>query len=87
MAHDRSCQHRIVQARSNVPDQLERLSDRFDVLTHRARLGEMTPKLFDELEADAQAIAGDLVAIFRGRKARPTNPPLHVSADGLKAKW
>lgn len=87
MAHDRSCQHRPVQARSNVPDQLERISDRFDVLTHRARLGAMTPRLFEELETDAQAIAADLVAIFRGRPSRPTNPPLYVSADRTKAAW
>lgn len=87
MVQDHSRQRRPVQARSNVPDQLERLSDRFDVLTHRARLGEMTPKLFEELETDAQAIAADLVAIFRGRQARPTNPPLYVSADGTKAAW
>ncbi|WP_288414097.1 hypothetical protein [uncultured Sphingomonas sp.] len=32
MVDDHSRQRRLVQARSNVPDQLERLSDRFDVL-------------------------------------------------------
>lgn len=87
MAHDQSRQHRPVQARSNVPDQLENITDRFDALTHRARLGDMTPRLFEELETDAQAIAADLVEIFRDRPARPTNPPLYVSADRTKAAW
>lgn len=74
MVHDHSRQRRPVQARSNVPDQLERLSDRFDVLTHRARLCDMTPKLFEELEADAQAIAADVAAIFRSRPSALRSP-------------
>jgi|GEM_PF-5995791 len=87
MAHDRTCQHRADQARPTIADQLERITDRFDKLTYRARLGRLTPAQYDELEADAQAIAGDVVRIFRGRTATPTNPPLFVSRDGTKAAW
>ena len=85
--HTRSDHRRTAQAHPNVPDQLERLTDRFDSLTHRARLGDPSPRQFDELESEAQAIAADLVAIFRGRRASPTNPPLYVSADGTRAAW
>lgn len=87
MAHDRSVQHRTDQARPTIADQLEGITDRFDTLTHRARLGRLTPAAYDELEADAQAIAADLVATFRGRRPNPTNPPLYVSRDGTKAAW
>lgn len=87
MAHVQFPQRRTAQARPNVADQLESLTDRFDSLTHRARLGDLTPRQFDELESEAQAIAADLVAIFRGRRANPTNPPLYVSADGRTAAW
>ena len=77
------------QPRPNVADQLERLTPRFDQLTHRARLGPLTPALYHELEAEAQAIAAALVAAFRGACAEPRriNPPLYVSADGRSAGW
>ncbi len=87
MAHDRTRQHRADQARPTIADQLESITGRFDTLTHRARLGRLTPAEYDELEADAQAIAADLVTVFRGRPAAPTNPPLYVSRDGTKAAW
>ncbi|MGT2515629.1 hypothetical protein ACVOMT_16595 [Sphingomonas panni] len=87
MAHDQSRQHRVDQARPTIADQLEHITDRFDALTHRARLGRLTPAQYDELEADAQAIAADLVQTFRGRRTNPTNPPLYVSRDGTKAAW
>ncbi len=85
--HTRSDHHRTAQARLNLADQLERLTDRFDRLTQQARLGEPTPDQFDEMESEAQAIAADLVAPFRGRRANPTNPPLYVSRDGTRAAW
>ncbi len=85
--HTRSDHCRTAQARSNLADQLERLTDRFDRLTHRARLGNPTPDQFDEMESEAQAIAADLVAPFRGRRANPTHPPLYVSRDGTRAAW
>lgn len=87
MAHVQSRQHRTAQARPNVADQLERLTDRFDRLTQRARLGDLTPDQFNELEGEAQAIAADLVVIFRGRPATPTNPPIWVSPDGTRMAW
>jgi hypothetical protein len=74
------------QPRPNVADQLERLTPRFDQLTHRARLGPLTPRLYNELEAEAQAIAAEMVAAFRG-PVRPINPPLVVSKDGNSAGW
>jgi len=87
VTHDQPRQHRTAQAHPNVADQLERITERFDSLTHRARLGDPSPRQFDELESEAQAIAADLVAIFRGRRANPSNPPLYVSADGTRAAW
>lgn len=87
MVHDPSRQHRVDQARPTIADQLERITDRFDALTHRARLGRLSAAEYHELEADAQAIAADLVTVFRGRPANPTNPPLYVSRDGTKAAW
>lgn len=87
MVHVQSPQHRTAQARPKLADHLERLTDRFDRLTQRARLGDLTPDQFNELESEAQAIAADLVAPFRGRRANPTNPPLYVSADGTRAAW
>lgn len=86
MVHDRSGQHRATRSRPTLADQLERITPRFDALTHRARLGG-TPHDFHEMEADAQAIAADIVAAFRGRRDNPVNPPRYVSADGTKAMW
>lgn len=81
---------RPAQPRSNLADQLERITPRFDELTHRARLGAergiATADLHD-LEELAQGIARDIVAPFRGAGSRPVNPPLQVSADGTKAAW
>lgn len=83
-------QRPVAQPRSNLADQLERITPRFDELTHRARLGAVggiaAAELHD-LEELAQGIARDLVAAFRGAGARLVNPPLHVSADGTKAAW
>lgn len=86
MAHDRTRQHRADQARPTIADQLESITGRFDTLTHRARLGRLTPAEYDELEEDAQAIAHSLLEVFRARRI-PTNPPLFVSRDGTKAAW
>ena len=74
------------QPRPNVADQLERLTPRFDQLTHRARLGPLTPALYNELETEALALAAELVAAFRGPPRR-FNPPLFVSEDGKSAGW
>lgn len=99
MRHDRSRSHPprsdaqrpAAQPCSKLADQLERITSRFDELTHRARLGAVSrqahAELLHDLEELAQGIAGDLVAIFRGAGARVVNPPLHVSADGTKAAW
>jgi hypothetical protein len=75
------------QSRPSLADQLERITPRFDALTQRARLGNLTHADFNELEEQAQTIARDLVAPFRGRGSRPVAAPLHVSADGTKASW
>lgn len=86
----RATAQQAAQSRPNLADQLERITPRFDELTHRARLGEergRTPAELHELEEMAQAIVRDVLAPFRGAGARPANPPLHVSADGTRAIW
>lgn len=75
------------QPRPSLADQLERITPRFDALTQRARLGNLSPADFNELEEQAQSIAHDVVAPFRGAGARPVATPLYVSADGTKARW
>jgi hypothetical protein len=99
MRHDQSRSHPprsdaqrpLAQPCSKLADQLERITSRFDELTHRARLGAVGGKahadLLHDLEELAQGIARDLVATFRGPGARVVNPPLQVSADGTKAVW
>lgn len=76
-----------LQLRPDLADQLEALTPRFDRLTQRARLEPRTHHVLHELEEEAQAIARDLVAPFRGPSARPCHPPRYVSADGRKAAW
>ena len=85
----RSGTQRPAQPRPNLADQLERLTPRFDELTHRARLGadSIPPAELHDLEEIAQGIARDLVAPFRGAGARPVNPPAYLSADGTRAGW
>jgi hypothetical protein len=86
----RSDAQRPHQSRPNLADQLERITPRFDELTQRARLRAddgIPPAELHELEEMAQGIARDLVAPFRGAGARPVNPPLWISSDGLKAIW
>lgn len=86
----RSGAQRPVQSRPNLADQLERITPRFDELTHRARLGVergIAPTELHELEELAQGIARDLVSPFRGAGARPVNPPAFISADGRQAAW
>ncbi|MEH3098860.1 hypothetical protein [Sphingomonas adhaesiva] len=70
-----------------MADQLNRITPRFDALVHRAGLGPLSASEFHDLEQEAQEIARDLVAPFRGPRARPAliNPPLRVSQDGLQA--
>ncbi|MFZ3485298.1 hypothetical protein [Sphingomonas sp. 3-13AW] len=75
------------QPRPSLADQLERITPRFDALTQRARLGNLSQSDFNDLEEEAQAIARELVAPFRGRGARPVAAPLHLSADGTKGTW
>ncbi len=87
MRHNQPGQHRAAPPRPSLADQLESLTPRFDVLTQRARWGGLTPRDIHELESDAQAIAADLVAAFRGKRTDLTHPPLYVSADGTKAGW
>jgi hypothetical protein len=72
------------QSRPSLADQLERITPRFDALTQRARLGNLSQADFNELEEEAQAIACAVIAPFRGPGARPVASPLHVSADGTK---
>lgn len=76
------------QPRLSVADQLERLTMRFDELTHRARLGTrdggIEPRLLEDLEEEARGISRDLHTAFRGRPggAAPTAPPLWRSPNG-----
>lgn len=67
------------QPRPNVADQLERLTPRFDELTHRARLATTTAD-FDDLEELAHEFRRDFYAIFR--KPTPRAAPLFITADG-----
>lgn len=86
----RATAQQAAQPRSNLADQLERITPRFDELTQRARLGVergIPADELHELEELAQGIARDVLLPFRGRGARPVNPPLHVSADGTRAAW
>ncbi len=78
---------RPAQPNSNLADQLERITPRFDELTQRARLGVDSPDEYNELEELAQGIARDILEPFRGSATRAVRPPLHVSADGTKAVW
>lgn len=96
MRHDASCPHppksgaqRPAQPRPNLADQLERITPRFDELTHRARLGEdrISAAELHELEELAQGIARDIITPFRGSGAKPVNPPAFLSADGTRAGW
>lgn len=87
MRHDQSGPHRVSQSRPTMADQLERITPRLDALTQRARLGGLRPHDYHELETEAQAIASDLVAAFRGPRAASLHPPLYVSRDGTKAAW
>ena len=75
------------QPNSNLADQLERITPRFDELTQRVRLGVVSPDDYNVLEEQAQGIAHDLLAAFRGRATCAARPPLYVSADGTKAGW
>lgn len=89
MRHDRSGPDamRPAQPNSNLADQLERITPRFDELTQRARLGIDSADQYNELEELAQGIARDLLEPFRGTAGRAARPPLYVSADGTKAGW
>ena len=75
------------QPSSNLADQLERITPRFDELTQRARLGVESADDFNQLEELAQGIARDVVAPFRGARPPRGNPPLFVSADRTRATW
>ncbi len=75
------------QPNSNLADQLERITPRFDELTQRVRLGVVSSDDYNVLEEQAQGIARDLLAAFRGSVTRAVRPPLYVSADGTKAGW
>jgi hypothetical protein len=51
------------------------------------RLGVVSSDDYNVLEEQAQGIARDLLAAFRGSVTRAARPPLYVSADGTKAGW
>ncbi len=88
MRHDvPRCGARPAQSNSNLADQLERITPRFDELTQRARLGVDSTDEYNELEELAQGIARDVLAPFRGTAGRAAHPPLYLSADGTKAGW
>lgn len=88
MRHDRSgADARPAQPNSNLADQLERITPRFDELTQRARLGIDSTDDYNELEELAQGIARDVLVPFRGTPSRAARPPLYLSADGTKAGW
>ncbi|MES3109643.1 hypothetical protein [Sphingomonas aurantiaca] len=75
------------QSNSNLADQLERITPRFDELTQRVRLGVVSSDDYNVLEEQAQGIARDLLTAFRSSVTRTARPPLYVSADGTKAGW
>ncbi|MBE2990878.1 hypothetical protein IFR23_02500 [Sphingomonas sp. CFBP 13603] len=85
--HPRPVALRSAQPNSNLADQLERITPRFDELTQRARLGVVSSDDYNVLEEMAQGIASDLLTAFRGGAPRAARPPLYVSADGTKAVW
>lgn len=67
---------------------LVRLSDRFDRLIRDYEAGPRSHREHERLVGEAEAIANDLRAVFRGQVSpQSTAAPLFVSADGLKAAW
>lgn len=68
------------QPRLSISDQVDRLTPEWDDITARARLGTGSVRDYEALEEMAQAFAGKLVAVFRGRSL--LHPAPRVSADG-----
>jgi len=81
----------MAQPKLSIADQLERASADLDRLCADARLGRPGNQLrLHDLEERAQRIASALVAPFRGRDARPVNPPLEIKTDSAgrtRAGW
>jgi len=81
----------MAQPNISIADELERASADLDRLIADARLGRPGNQLrHHDLEERAQRIASALVAPFRGRNARPVNPPLEIKtfASGRqRAGW
>ncbi|HEY0116273.1 MAG TPA: hypothetical protein VGB54_11165 [Allosphingosinicella sp.] len=66
--------------------QLERLSDRLDLLIRDARAGAGSHREFERQVAEAEAIGAGVRAAFRGSTSpQPSNPPLWQ--QGGKAGW
>jgi len=71
---------------ATIADRLDRLVPRIDALVRDSRLGHpLTERAYAALEEEAQAIADELRATFRGPTPKPVNPPLW-QAPG-KALW
>lgn len=71
---------------ANSADQLERLSDRLDVLIRDVRIGSKSHREHERHVDEAEAIAAGLRATFREpTPAQPVNPPLWI--EGGKAVW
>ncbi len=73
------------QSPMTVPDRIDRIIPRVDELARMVRLGHpLTPAQYNDAEAEARAIADELVAMFR-RSSRAVAPPLAHS--GGRAIW
>ena len=66
------------QSNSNLADQLERITPRFDELTQRVRLGVVSSNDYNVLEEHAQGIARDLPA----RDSRFLQRHVWIEAEG-----
>ncbi|NJC33878.1 hypothetical protein GGR88_001352 [Sphingomonas jejuensis] len=76
------------QPRSDLADQLEAITPRFDALTQRARLSapDRDVATYHDLEEMAQAVCRDIMAPFRGGE-QPTAAPLYRSPNGKVVVW
>lgn len=72
--------------RPNIYDQLRPLADRFDRLMRDVEIGARSQRQHDSHIDEAEAIATELRAAFRGRSSpEPVNAPLWH--NGGKAAW
>lgn len=77
-------------AHATIADALDAVMPAFDQLVADSREGcrfGRPDQWLETREQQAQAVCAAILAPFRGRGARPVNPPRFVSADGTKAAW